>query len=85
MFSGELVEVLKDKAAVASPLYRRLLLDAAKRIDELEIKISNSVEECARVCDSKYELRRMQGFAREASAARALAKEIRELKRKSTR
>lgn len=44
MFSGELVEVLKDKAAVASPLYRRLLLDAADEIEKLKTELESCHE-----------------------------------------
>ena len=36
-------------------------------------------EECAQVCDAKFEARAADGFAREVATARALADEIRSM------
>lgn len=39
------------------------------------------LEDAAKVCDAKHEVRARDGFPREASTARALSKEIRDLKK----
>ena len=45
-----------------------------------EVERDEVLEDAAKLCDAKFEARRASGHPREASAARTLAREIRELK-----
>jgi len=45
-----------------------------------DVERDEVLEDAAKICDAKFEARRASGHPREASAARALAREIRELK-----